>query len=190
MHKATAIAVARAIEATPRPETSYIIGLSFHVHHGRGCTAFGTKASGTETALAASTSPARKLVIGWGGIGTKLTPKPNSRQIKPWSRSGERVPLQTEVKRSALGQKLTSQATPIKSAECQLAVIAMRRRLIVMCGDGAVKSYRTPSQACRTRALIVLLLVDADLKDSVLLLRRSVDQPQSASGGTLLIALS
>src|SRR5512144_109865 len=37
-HKATAIAVARAIEATPRPETSYIIGLSIRVHRGRGCT--------------------------------------------------------------------------------------------------------------------------------------------------------
>ena len=41
-----------------------------------------TKAPGTEIALAASTSPAPKLAMGWGGIVTKLTPQPNSRQIK------------------------------------------------------------------------------------------------------------
>ena len=83
-HNATTIAVARAIEAKPRLETSRIIGLSFLVISGAAEPITHGNAPGTETTLAASTSPAPKLAISWGGLAIKLTPPRNPRQIKLW----------------------------------------------------------------------------------------------------------
>jgi hypothetical protein len=81
-HNATTIAVARAVEAKPRSETSRIIGLSFLVNSGAAEPITHAQAPGTETALAASISPAPKLAIGWGGMAIKLTPPRSPRQIK------------------------------------------------------------------------------------------------------------
>jgi hypothetical protein len=53
-HNAAATAAARAIEARPRSELSYIIGLGFLVISGADAPVKDGKAPGAETALAAS----------------------------------------------------------------------------------------------------------------------------------------